>query len=178
MNESQWENYKRDLLYRSLDRIRIGNPTTSPFTLIWDGFKQFTIEPFEEMTVERWKAEQYAKVMSAKIIDERNQTKADKILADRSQKGQVELTAFEKQETIYNRLIKTNDENILEEIYKELILGMVERYNPERADDALEHVPDLKTTEEKMLELTDRPYVVKKMVLPEKEPVMVGKGAK
>lgn len=161
MSESQFEAYKRDLLYRSLDRIMIYNPTQTPFKLIWDGFIQFTIQPKQKLPVYRWQADHYAKQMSTQIIHGMADRKLKETLESRASKGFPEITKYEEQNIVPN-LPKTDNPELLAQIYETLILGIIERYEPQRADSELERVPDVKSIEERILEMTERPFVEEK----------------
>lgn len=171
MNQGEFDAWKLDREYRSQDDLRIYNPTQDPFTLIWDGFKRWTVNAQQELTVKRFEAEKYARDMSVKIINNQNDEMVSVMKQERTAKGFPQLTKDQENEEMRVRAKKTNDEGLVADLYNQLVLGVVKKYQPIRADDSMERVPDTKTLEERLVETMDRPYVIGDLAL-HPEPVV------
>lgn len=159
MTQSEFDAWNMDLYRRSQDKLRICNPTEHPFQLIWDGYIAFTIQPKEELTVKRYEAEKYARDMATHMINQLTKDELESRLAEREKKGHPQLTKFEENTEITNRLKRTDDETLLAELYPQLVLGLVEKFEQIPALDHREAVADTKSVEERLVESLDRPYV-------------------
>lgn len=154
--QAKGEAWHREQYRRSLDVIRVKNPTQKDFFIEWD--HRFHKVPAQGTAdVYRFLATNYCRDMKDKIINEMAQKLHDESIADRAKKG---LPAFNnKYEENYATYMtdpfpKTNDWNLAGKIYADLWVGLVSEWGK---DDPREVNPragevDLKPEETKLLE--------------------------
>src|ERR1035437_2135545 len=116
---SEDETLHREMERVSLDWVMIYNPTDEDFYIEWaakDGRPWKYLVPNKKkdigwglgkLEVQRYLAIWYCKHMKDKIVNDKGQQEAEKMLAARRDKGQPELTKFEEQAAVWGKTPRT-----------------------------------------------------------------------
>lgn len=130
----------REMERVSLDWCMIYNPTSDDFYIEWaakDGRPWKYLVPNKDkdigwgegkLEVQRYLAVWYCNHMKDKIVNDKGQKEYDKLVAERREKGLYELTKFEEQKAIWEKLPKTNSEKELKNLYPLLFLGVTREF--------------------------------------------------
>ncbi|MBU6501172.1 MAG: hypothetical protein KGJ89_05395 [Patescibacteria group bacterium] len=122
---------QRELARKSQDIIRIYNPLYQDFRFLYDGYPN-TVKARETKDVERYKAELYFKKISQYIIGLSQIEKGEALLKKRRDRGLDEiLDKYQESKQIWDNTPKMNDPQLLEQIAKVVIIGLVEEYGKE-----------------------------------------------
>jgi len=144
------ENVRREMARTSQDLILVDNPTDKDFAIEWDGYKHI-VKAHSQRTLARYLALKYVKDMKDLMINEMANRKFEELMKERSKKGMVELTPFEKQE-VWNRTYSTNDPTLIAKIYPQLWLGVAEEYGLDAVADDASQLRDFRSDEQKILD--------------------------
>jgi len=154
--QAKGEAWHAEQYRRSLDIIRVKNPTSKDFFIEWD-HRFHKVPANGTADVYRFLATNYCRSMKDQIINEMNQQMHDEAIVERQKKG---LPAFNnKYEENYATYMtdpypKTNDWNLAAKIYADLWLGLVSEWgkdNPNEVNPRAGEV-DQKPEEIKILE--------------------------
>lgn len=151
------EEVKREMYRKSLDTIKVYNPTDQDYIVDWDGFAH-RIKAKSQQSFPRYIAEKYVREMKDKLITEMQ----DKAVKEAKEKFQArgtsasEITYLANEATMTS--FRTSDPELIKKIYAEIWLGVEEKYGvdadlpqaPGRADD--------RPVEEQILGDLDRAY--------------------
>lgn len=162
----------REMERVSLDWCMIYNPTDKDFFIEWaarDGRPWKYLVPGKnkdigwgkgKLEVQRYLAIWYCKHMTDQIINDKGQKEAEKILADRREKGSVELTKFEEQKAIWDKTPRTNSNKELGSLYPILFLGISREFGQDYlSEDEEPYMADMSSAEEKAFaKLKDKKY--------------------
>lgn len=126
---------RREMYRRSEDTIMVNNPTDEDFTVDWDGYRHIIPNRNRDLgwgkgkkAVKRYLAVKYTNDMIVNMINKDNDRKAAEIIVTRADKGQPELTPFEKQAAIYDRLPRTDNDELRKQYKAILFLGIYEEF--------------------------------------------------
>ncbi len=157
------EELHREMERVSLDWCMIYNPTNDDFYIEWaakDGRPWKYLVPNKnkdigwgqgKLEVQRYLAIWYCEHMKNKIINDKGQKEAEKMLAERREKGQPDLTKFEEQKAIWDKSPRTNSNKELSAIYPILFLGVSREFGTDYATDP-EALPNDITPDEKVFD--------------------------
>jgi len=145
--EAQMELTRREMARYSRDLIRVYNPLDVPFRFTWDSYPQ-VIPAKGHKDIERYLAREYLHKMSEKLIGEQMLKAGEELKALREkQLGKTFLDKYEENKEVWDRVPRLNDEKLIAEHAKVLIVGLVEEYGME---DVIE--------QEQIVEKKDSPY--------------------
>jgi hypothetical protein len=136
----------REMERTSLDLIRIYNPTSEDFVIIWDGFKHVVPHKGKDVgyglgmrVVQRYLAEWYKKHMTDKMINEMQDAKLGE-LKEKYEKAGVEDGVLKAHLDVErNRGLRTDNEPEVARIANIIWLGIEERFG---LDDRVEQVDE------------------------------------
>lgn len=141
---------RRELQRKSLDQLRVYNPTDKDYAVIWDGFNHI-VPSKQERTLPRYIATKYFKEMINQIIYDEEEKAIAEANSKRLERGNPPLTAQERETYALQYGLHTANEDKRREIMKVLYKGVAEEYG---VDMPLEGKPvkkDERTTDEKLL---------------------------
>ncbi len=145
--EAEMELTRREMARYSRDLIRVYNPLDIPFRFTWDSYPQ-VIPAKGHKDIERYLAKMYLQLISEKMIGEQMLEKGKELKALREkQLGKTFLDKYEENKEVWDRVPRLNDEKLINEISKIVILGLVEEYGME---DVVE--------QQQQIEKKDSPY--------------------
>jgi len=138
---SEVELAKRELARKSLDTIRIYNPLDRVFKYMFDGYWH-RVDPKAYDEVPRYLANHFFKKICDEMINEQIMVKGEELKALREkQMGRQFLDKYDENVEVWNKVPKKDDEGLINEIKKVVIIGLVREYGiddiPEEA-----RVPD------------------------------------
>lgn len=173
----------REMERVSLDWCMIYNPTQDDFYIEWaaqDGKPWKYLVPNSKkdigwgtgkLEVQRYLAIWYCKHMKDKIINDRGQKEAEKLLSIRREKGQPDLTKFEEQKAIWDKTPRTSSNKELAALYPILFLGVSREFGIDYAPGDKPQNIDLETPEEKALgTLKNKKYSTSTADMPKHQP--------
>lgn len=145
--ETEMSLVRREMERKSKDLIRVYNPTDFPFRFTWDSYPQIVpSKGYKDM--ERYLAEVYFRKMSQKLIGEDQLLKGKELLDKRmADFGTGFPDRYIENKEVWDRVPRIDDEKLLDEYSKILIIGLVEEYG-------IEDVPD----REREIEKKETPY--------------------
>lgn len=160
------EALKRELYRKSMDRIRVYNPTDKDFTIVWGTEKYKFVVPNRnkdsgwgkgQAVLERYLAEKYARDMKNLLIHKM----ADDALAETTKKLEaagVDSYLWKANESFaQSGKYKTDNPDLIKQIYNEIWLGVEEEYGLDTIEDADQgYASDLRPVEEQILSTLDR----------------------
>src|ERR1700722_1219048 len=122
---------RREMERKSKDLIRVYNPTDYPFRFTWDSYP-IVIPAKGHKDIERYLAEVYLRKMSQKLIGEDQLLKGKELLDKRMKDfGTGFQDKYIENQEVWNRVPKINDEKLIDEYAKILVVGLVEEYGIE-----------------------------------------------
>lgn len=170
MAENRSDAIHREMYRKSMDSIRVYNPTQKDFVVEWDGFKHIVPSSKKDMgfgrgqrILSRYLAEKYARDMKDHLINTKNNEEITKLIDDqpRELRAKYETDPYERQ-ALWNRLPRTDDPKKIKEIYEVIWMGVEERYGLDQAEtDENDGRIDPRTIEEQVLASLEKPYVKK-----------------
>lgn len=154
---AQQEAYKRELYRRSLDKIRVANPTSEDYVVDWDGFKH-RIKANSEETVDRYIAEKYVREMKDKLINEMQDSHVKSLKEKMEGQGKADVVWNANEEARRSNKFRTDDPELIKEFYGKLWLGVVEKYGQdvEATDEVAKY--DQRPVEQQVLDNLEKPY--------------------
>ena len=153
----------REMERISLDWCMIYNPTDEDFYIEWaakDGRPWKYLVPnskkdigwgLGKLEVQRYLAIWYCKHMKDLIVNKKGEAEAEKMLAERANKGQPTLTKFEEQQAIWGKTPRTTSDQELKSIYPILWQGVSREFGMEYTPSQGTSI-DQATPEDKVLE--------------------------
>ena len=124
MNEKQKPSIiHKELERRSQDRIKVANPTSEDYEVIWDGYA-FTVPANGTAIHPRYIAEKYVKEMTEKVITDMADSKIDEINEQREKEGKEKMTAQQRE----IKELRTSNKALRDYLEDKLDLGVVEEY--------------------------------------------------
>ena len=172
----------REMYRKSLDNIRVYNPTNEDYTIEWDGFKHVVPSKNKDTgfgkgqrILSRYLADKYVRDMKNQIINMESEEKVKEMIKDApvELKGKYQDDPYEKQK-LYDRVPRTDDPKKIREIYSVLWLGIESQYGlDDPITDTSSGKIDTRTIEEQILSEMDRP--AKKQVEEEKPTISSAK---
>ncbi len=141
---------RRELQRKSLDQLRVYNPTEEDYAVIWDGFNHI-VPSKSERTLPRYIATKYFKEMINKLIYAEEEEAVSKANSKRNERGNPPLTAQERETYALQYGLHAANEDKRRELMKVLYKGVAEEYG---VDMPLEGKPvkkDERSTDEKLL---------------------------
>ena len=165
-NIRQSEAFKRELYRKSMDRIRVYNPTDKDHVIVWGTEKYKFIVPNKnkdtgwgkgQAVIERYLAEKYARDMKNYLIHKMADDTV-KAMADKMEKMGVDSSLWKANETFaQSGKYKTDNPELIKQIYSEIWLGVEEEYGLNTVeDDDNSFTSDLRPVEEQILSTMDR----------------------
>lgn len=156
------EAVRREMYRRSMDSIRVANPTPQNYFVEWDGFKH-AVPANGQTTLPRYLAEKYCLEMKNKLINEEGQRVGEKMIADRRKKGLPEFTdkSVENRE-IWDKVPRTNDKKLIEKWYAVLWLGIESEYGLDQEPGNVLAPASSDPLEDQVLKSLNRRYVPEK----------------
>jgi hypothetical protein len=182
-NASEQEAYHRELYRRSLDSIRVFNPTDEDFIVVWDKFKHIVPSKNKDMSygkgqkvLPRYIAEKYARSIKDKMIHEMADKKLEQLKESYEKQGSEDPLLKANLTIERRREYRTDNRELIKEIYAQIWLGVEEEYGllAEEKKTANDGKIDTRPVEEQILSGMDKKYVpeeVKKEVLIDDKPV-------
>lgn len=172
----------REMYRKSLDNIRVYNPTNADYIIEWDGFKHVVPHKNKDTgfgkgqrVLSRYLAEKYARDMKNQIINMESEERVKQMIEDAplELKSKYQDDPFEKQK-LYERVPRTDDPKKIKEIYDVLWMGVEEQYGlDQEVADTSDGKIDVRTVEERTLADLERP--VKKQEIDTKYPITSNK---
>ena len=172
-NAKEVEAYRRELYRKSMDRIRVYNPTDKDFIVLWGTEKYKYVFPNKDKdsgwgkgqrVIERYIAEKYARDIKDYIINKMadNDLKAT---VERLEKAGVDNYLWKANETYQQAgKYKTDNPKLIKEIYEQVWLGVEEEFGmdtTETMDEGTAPQGSTLTVEEQILSKMDKKYVKK-----------------
>lgn len=166
MDNQQNSPVLREMYRKSMDSIRVYNPTNKDFVVEWDGFKHIVPASTKDVgfgkgqrVLARYLAEKYVRDMRTQIINQENEKAVQAMIDDAPYelKSKYETDPYERQR-LWDRQPRTDDPKKTKEIFKTLWMGVEERYGLDQIGD--EESPlkiDTRTMEERILAEMDKP---------------------
>lgn len=155
----------REMYRKSLDKIRVYNPTEQDHVVVWDGFKHVIPSKHKDMgwgkgerVVDRYIAEKYCRDMKNKLIYEQGEEFVEKLIerATEDMRIKYQTDPYEKQR-LYNQAPSINDEKLIKKIYDTLWLGVEEKFGIDEIVEENDGIEDNRPVEERILLDMDRP---------------------
>jgi hypothetical protein len=172
-NSREVEAFKRELYRKSMDRIRVFNPTESDFVVLWGTEKYKYVFPNKnkdtgwgkgQRVIERYIAEKYARDMKDFIIN-RMADNDLKSTIERMEKAGVDNYLWKANESFaQSGKYKTDNPVLIKEIYEQVWLGVEEEFGmdtTEPTDDGQAPTGDTRTVEEQVLSTMNKKYIKK-----------------
>lgn len=158
--------FLREMERKSLDIFMVYNPTDKDYFLEWD--KRYHRIPARDkdmgfgpgkMELERYLTEKYAREMKNYLINEMAKKQGEDLIAKRKAEGKPDfLDKFEENKEVWDKVYKTNNPKLIEEVYGDVVLGLVREYGLDRPEDLPGEVMDTKTPEERIMENMKKQY--------------------
>ena len=150
----------RELERRKNDTIRIYNPLDHTFSYMQDGYWH-TIASKTTDDVPRYLAIHFFKKICDYMIGQQAMLKGKALKELREkQMGQQYLDHYQENVEIWDRMPKQNDPDLIEQIKKVVILGMVREYGmdqlPEQRERVADKPQDFRSIHEQVLDSIDR----------------------
>lgn len=124
MNEEQKPSIiHRELERRSQDRLRVANPTSEDYEVIWDGYV-FKVAANETAVFPRYIADKYTREMTDRIITDMADSKMDEANDKREGEGKEKMTPQQREV----KELRTSNEALRDYLKKKLLLGVVEEH--------------------------------------------------
>lgn len=112
----------------SLDIIRIYNPLEFDYKYMWDGYWN-TVPAKSYKDVPRYKAKHFFKNISQYLIGQMQIKQGNDLLKKRDDRGLDKiLDKYQENRQIWDQVPKLNDENLLNQIAEDVLIGLVEEY--------------------------------------------------
>lgn len=156
----------REMYRKSMDSIRVYNPTQKDFVVEWDGFKHIVPSSKKDVgfgsgqkVFARYLANKYAKDMKDHLINTKNEEEVKAMIEDapRDLRAKYESDPYERR-VLYDRVPRTDDPKRIKEIFEVIWMGVEERYGMDQAEaDENDGKIDTRTIEEQMLAELDNP---------------------
>lgn len=130
-HEAEVELAKRELERSSFDTVRVYNPLPIMFSFQRNGYWH-RIAARSQKDFPRYLARHYFKKIADKMIGDQQSKKGEELKALREQQmGQQFLDHYEENIQVWDKVPKMNDPELLEQIRKVVIVGLVEEYGME-----------------------------------------------
>lgn len=131
---------KRELARRANDQIKVHNPTSEPYEVMWDGWK-FTVPSAKEdngngkgnTVLPRYIARNYVIHMSDKLMTKEADDAVSAVNATRKKRGQEPLNKWEDEDKIQTPILKNEEKRA--NCMWQLWIGVTKEYG-------LENVPE------------------------------------
>jgi hypothetical protein len=126
---------KRELTRRQLDIIRVYNPLDHAFTYMQDRY-WFKVPAKSYQDIPRYRALHYFKKICDYMIGQQIEVKGKQLMELREkQMGHVFLDKYEENVEIWNKVPRLNDPDLVQAIWKTVIIGLVEEYGSDQPDE-------------------------------------------
>ena len=131
---NQMEVATRELMRRSHDTIRVYNPLDHTFSFMYDRFwHRVPAKSYKDM--ERYLAMKFFKNICDKMIGDQIMLKGNELKALREkQMGKQFLDHYDENVQIWDRTPKMNDAELIAQVKKTVIIGLVEEYGADEPD--------------------------------------------
>ncbi len=129
---------------RSHDTVRVYNPLDHTFSFMYDRFWH-RIPPKTTKDMERYLAMKFYKNICDKMIGDQITKKGQELIDLRiKQFGRAYTDHYEENVEVWDRTPKINDPELMAQVFKTVILGVVEEYGMQQLD-VQEQVPETVT---------------------------------
>jgi hypothetical protein len=155
-NNEQIEALKRELERRSLDQVKVFNPTSTDQATIWNGFSHL-VRAGQEAILPRYIAEKFTREMIDYLINAENDRRVRKENAKRVSSGQKEMDAQERE--VFD--LRTNNPELRKQFLKEVYKGVTQEYGKDIPPIARVESPNV--TDADLFSEIDRQYEVAKV---------------
>lgn len=162
------EAFHRELYRRSLDSIRVYNPTDKDFIVVWDKFKHIVPNKNKDMgygngqkVLPRYIAQKYAKDIKNQIINNMADEELNALKKKYEEQG-VENPLLKANLSVEGkREYRTDNQELISKIYKQVWLGVEEEYGltAEEKETKSDGQIDSRPIEEQILDNMDKKYV-------------------
>lgn len=160
------EALKRELYRKSMDRIRVYNPTDKDYTIVWGTEKYKFVVPNKnkdtgwgkgQLVIERYLAEKYARDMKNLLIHKMADDALDAMTKKLEAAGVDNFLWKANESFTQSGKYKTDNPELIKQIYEEIWLGVEEEYGLDTVeDDDSGYRSDLRPVEEQILSTLDR----------------------
>lgn len=134
VKESRMEASRREMERKSLDTLRIFNPTDKVFRYMFNGFWN-TVDSQGTKDVPRYLAAHYLKKITERIIGDMATAKGNEMLDKKKGTSNPEyLDKYVENQEVWLKVPRTDDPELAKEIRDQVILGIVEEYGMELPD--------------------------------------------
>ncbi len=141
-HEQEMEIATRELGRRSLDTIRIFNPLPHAFRYMQDRYWH-NIPAKSYMDVPRYLARHFFKKICDYMIGEQISLQGEALKKKREeQMGSQFLDHYEENVQIWNKVPRMNDPDLIKEIRKTVIIGLVKEYGLDEPEKELDRIPE------------------------------------
>lgn len=141
---NEMEVARRELLRRSHDMIRVYNPLDQTFSFMYDRFWH-RVPAKSTKDMERYLAMKFYKNICDKIIGVQIGKKGQELIDLRiKQMGRGYTDHYEENVEVWDRTPKMNDPELMAQVFKTVIIGVVEEYGLQE-EDVEQPVPDAVT---------------------------------
>lgn len=161
MADKQTDAIHREMYRKSLDTIRVYNPTDQDYSVVWDGFKHVIPSKNRDAgqgkgqrLLPRYIAEKYVRDMKNKLIYEEGEQKVKQLLEDAPKELKIKYEAdpYERQK-LYDMAPRVDNPTEIAKWYKVLWLGVEEQYGLDSPESTSQpEMQDQRPIEEQILE--------------------------
>lgn len=155
--ENQMEINRREMARRSRDTLRIYNPLDTTFRYQWDGFWN-SVPAKGYKDVERYLANHYFKKIGEYIIGQQMLRTGEELLALREKQfGKSFIDKYEENREVWDKTPRLDDEELLRQVKKTVIIGLVEEYGMELPEEPKRDLPrlDMRTLHDRIFSEDD-----------------------
>ena len=125
---------QREMYRRSRDTMRVYNPLSEPFKFMWDSYTQ-TVPAKGTKDFERYLSDHYFKKIAGRMIDDLIEAKTHELEKKREKTGNDWADLYSKNAEIMRQVPRKDNPELLKKIKDEVILGLVEEYGIEEAEE-------------------------------------------
>lgn len=151
----------------SQDIIRVYNPLYIDFRFLYNGYPN-TVKARSYKDMERFRATLYFKKISQYMIGQAQIDKGDELLKKRRDRGLDEiLDKYQENRQIWDKTPKLNNPELLKDIAKKVIIGLVEEYGKEEPlpEQRIEPRPEMTALDEEIFAEASKNRVEKELPL-------------